>query len=149
METDKKVVRMVIFVGSIIALIYVIGICLGYYTSLRWQALNIMLGLVAIISFFGILIIPGGWSEGKGFSEGRVRFAITAALVMLYIIYFATVIFWFNVPEARQDELPKALFNTLADMLKIVLPFYFGATAASEIAKSRRNSKSGDLKNNS
>jgi hypothetical protein len=138
MKSENIAVRPIILVGALIALIFVVGIGLGYYTKLGWKALNIMLGLIAICSFFGIMAVPGGWSENNGFSDGRVRLALTSTLVMLYVVYFATVIFWFNVPEAKQEEIPKALFTTLADMLKIIVPFYFGATAATEIAKSRR-----------
>ena len=145
MKTENRVVRPVVLVGSLIALIFVAGIILGYYTWLEYQALQMMLGLVAIGSFFGILVIPGGWSEGRGFSTGRVQLALTSALVMLFVVYYATVIFWYGVPEAMEPpELPKQMLDTLSDLLKIVVPFYFGATAAEKVLKSRRDATSGD-----
>jgi len=144
MTSPNRALRPVLQIGVLIAVIFVAGIVLGYYTPLQWKALNAMLGLVAIVSFFGILALPGGWQEGTGFAEGRVRLALTAALVMLYVTYFATSIFWFNTPEAQQSELARALFTTLANMLMVVVPFYFGATAATEIAKLRARASDKD-----
>ena len=144
MASENPAVRPVALIGSVIAIIFLAGIGLGYYSPLGWRALNLMVGLVAIFSFFGFLIVPGGWKDGVGFTEGRVRLAITTALVMLYITYFATGIFWFGTPEAQPSELSRTLFTTLANLLMVVVPFYFGATAATEIAKSHARSSDAD-----
>lgn len=139
MQANNQVLKAVKELGLLISVIFIAGILAAYYTKLQWTALNLMLGLVAIIAFFGVLIIPGGWSKGNGFSEGRVRLALASTLVILFVASFATTIFWFNTSEETlgSSDLRTRMVDTLTDLLKIVIPFYFGATAATEYAKIR------------
>lgn len=137
MNTENRSLWPVLFIGFLVAAIFITGIGLGYYSFLGWRALNAMLGLGAIASFFGILALPGGWSEGRGFTEARVRLALTSTLVMLYVLYFSTAIFWFGTPESEPSPLGETLFTTLSNLLMVVVPFYFGTTAATEIARTR------------
>jgi hypothetical protein len=85
--------------------------------------------------FFGILGLPGGYeAPGGAFTEARIRLAITATL-MEYLVYFGTLVFLprdQNVVGYDKDVLP-----TLTDLIKIAIPFYFGASAAVQIAAVR------------
>jgi hypothetical protein len=79
MNPDRR--GSIVIVGSLVVFIFIGGIFLAYGNITGYRALNVLLGLVSIVTFFGILALPGGWSsERNGFTEGRVRFAITSAL---------------------------------------------------------------------
>lgn len=97
-------------------------------------ALAVMLALVGLITFFGFLSLPTDGSQVSGLSDSGMRFALTAALVMTYIVYFAAAVWRSGTGQA---EMSKDLLSTLTNMIMVVLPFYFGVTGAVEIAKVR------------
>jgi hypothetical protein len=78
-------------------------------------------------------MLPGGFAEKTGFSESRIRLAITSTLFITYIVYWGTIIFWSK--EGLENSYNQKLFETLTDLLGLVLPFYFGATAAVQVAE--------------
>ena len=139
MTTEKEVKRRVAFVWLIIASIFVLGSFIAYDDIEDFQAINATLGFVGITSFFGVLYLPGGWSESQGFSESRIRFAVTASLLLLFIAYYSMAVFWFDVKEGGEAKSPltDGLLETLADLLKIVIPFYFSAEVAREVLLAR------------
>ena len=94
-------------------------------------ALPLMLIAVGIVTFFGILVLPSDkdWPPG----EARIRLSVTATLLMVYVTYFGTVVFW----QERISELEKEMVSTLTTMLAVVLPFYFGSSVALDIASKR------------
>ena len=103
---------------------------------------------VGLITFFGILDLPGGVSADGGFTTGRVRFALTATLVVIFVVFFGTTAYWSNDLD-KVAEFPKLMVGCLSTLLSIIIPFYFGTTAAIEIFKDRSTepsqSKSGDI----
>jgi hypothetical protein len=114
-----------------------LGLWAGYYFHHR-AFLGLMMVIVAVIVFFGLLACPGSY-QGGTFSEARIRLAITATLLIAYLVYFGTVVFLEKNPDEAAfapDVLP-----TLTNLLSITIPFYFGATAALEIAKVRSQGK--------
>lgn len=92
-----------------------------------------MLAVVGIVTFFGFLRLPMGGAPG--FSDGKMRSALTGALVMTYLVYFSSTIWTAGHPS--QADRANELLETLTGLLAIVLPFYFGVTGAVEIAKGR------------
>jgi hypothetical protein len=143
MTTSKSsIIKALLIIGISIILVVIIGITIAY-SFIGRQALSVMLFLTALIAYFGILIVPGGWKEGEGFSESRIRLAITSAFLVVYLAYFSTVIFWSG--KEALPPLANKMIETLTDLLSIVLPFYFGVTGAVEILKDR--SKNGAQKN--
>jgi hypothetical protein len=125
-----------VFIAAAIAFVVVAGIWSSYVVFEGAQPLMVMLALVAAITYFGLLAIPGGWGVDTGFTEARIRLALASTFVMVYLVYLSTVIFW-TVPEEPRQTYAKDMVGTLTDLIKIVLPFYFGASSAVEIAKSR------------
>ena len=61
---------------------------------------------------------------------------------MLFAVYFATTVLWTSGSSADINNHSHALLELLADLLKIVMPFYFGVTAAEKIWRNRSNSQS-------
>ena len=99
-------------------------------------ALSMMLALVGLISFYGILTLPSEEGQANGVSDSRMRFALTAALVLTYLVYFSIAVWRSEAGKPLPDELLK----TLTNLIMIILPFYFGVTGAVEIARARGSS---------
>ena len=109
----------------------------GYFFAfIHPMSFSILLVLVTLTTYFGFLMLPGGYREESGFTESRIRLAIASTLTLTYLVYFCTVVF-FSKDAAAADRFNPELLGTLTDLLKIVLPFYFGAAAATEIFTKR------------
>lgn len=136
--SDNKIIVPLSILGVVIATI-VIG---GYFYSLNTKmAFSILLVLVALTTYFGFLMLPGGFNKESGFSESRIRLAIASTLTLTYLVYFCTGIFFMS--DEVQNPVKMELLETLTNLLTIVLPFYFGATAVTEIVqyKSSQNNE--------
>ena len=135
--TIKSVsIREQLFLTAFVVAIVVIG---GYWLSMNVHRsfFSFMLVLVALSTFFGSLMWSGGFNQQTGFHENRIRLAIASTLVLTYLVYFCTVIFFSS--SAQLGPYQKDLLETFTDLLKIVFPFYFGATAVSEILQKKSN----------
>ena len=97
-------------------------------------ALAMMLATVAFVTFFGFLSLPTDGEDVRKLTEPRMRLALTAALVLTYLVYFSVAAWRAEVKTTA--ELPMDLLQTLTTMIMVVLPFYFGVTGAVEIARS-------------
>jgi len=96
---------------------------------------SVMTISLALLTFFVLLDLPGGRDADGEFTSQRLRLCITVTLVVLFIVYFGTTGYW-DEHEVAAD-FPKLMMQTLGGLLSIVIPFYFGTTAAVEIFKGR------------
>jgi len=97
----------------------------------------IMLIGSSVITFFAFLGLPGNVINGS-FSESRIRLAITATLIITYLVYFGSVVYLgSDVPESgkRIASFAKDLLPTLTNLLMVTISFYFGSTAGIKIAE--------------
>jgi hypothetical protein len=151
--SKNPIARGLFFITVAIVLVVIGGIVSSYVVFKGTQPLTVMLAVVAAVTYFGLLAMPGGWTESEGFREGRIRLALASTFVMVYLVYLATVIFWTDEPASGNEGtrqvwlFAETMVGTLTDMIKIVLPFYFGVSGAVEIAKSR--AKAGDRESGS
>jgi hypothetical protein len=97
-------------------------------------ALVVMLALVGLITFFGFLSLPIDGQPVNRLTDSAVRTALTAALVMTYLVYFSTAV-WLSEGEGVDAARANDLLSTLTSMIMVVLPFYFGVTGAVEAAR--------------
>jgi hypothetical protein len=100
----------------------------------------LMLIGAALFTFFGILQLPANTDEKGAFSESRIRLAISATLTVSYLVYLGSVVYLDPVLNAQGNRVPTFaddLFPTLTNLLTVTISFYFGSTAAIEIAGSR------------
>ncbi len=97
--------------------------------------LGVMMVAIAVIVFFGLLSLPQTSDGGATITEARIRLAIAGTLLLEYLAYFGFVVFL----ERNKNEVgfAETVFPTLTGMIQIVLPFYFGASAAVQIAGAR------------
>lgn len=98
------------------------------------MVLAILLISSGIATLFGTLAIPGGQNPDGSFREQRIRLSIAMAVFVVYIIYFGMAVLWY--------EEPPAIFGTLTDLLKIIVPFYFGSSAVAQVWGSGQNQAS-------
>lgn len=75
---------------------------------------SLMIVSVGLITYFGFFMLPGGFAEKSGFSESRIRLAITSTLFITYIVYWGTIIVWSK--EGLQNSYNQKLFETLTDL---------------------------------
>jgi uncharacterized membrane protein len=126
--------------NKVIVPLSILAVIGGYFLALKsHMAFSILLVLVTLTTYFGFLMLPGGFREETGFTESRIRLAIASTLTLTYLIYFCTVIFFSK--GTAEEKFNQELLGTLTDLLKIVLPFYFGAAAVSEIVQKRSEPK--------
>lgn len=112
------------------AAVMLTGIALAYWVFKHDVVLGVTLVLIAFINFFGFLGLPGAVGRGGEFRESRIRLGIAASLLLVYLTYFGTIVFLAAPQNPTQEE---KLLATLTSLLSIVIPFYFGASAAVEI----------------
>jgi len=114
-----------------------------YYGALNFWAL--MLIGASAIAFFAILALPGGIAPDGTIKESRIRFAIAGSLMVVYLVYFGSVAYLDYVAKDAQDGATETfaitIMPTLSNLLMVTVSFYFGSTAAIEIANtvSKRN----------
>ena len=132
MESSRSVVTLAVV---LIAWIAVLGWLGRYFGNVDlW---GMMLAGSGIITFFGLLGIP---DKGELFSESRVRLAVCATFLVIYIVYFGSSVYLNPTVTDDDKELKtfaKDLFPTLTNLLGIVVAFYFGSSAAVSIAKKK------------
>lgn len=147
---DKTLIK----IGLLLAIVVTIGLLVTYYLfdwqDLKiqsgakmskywwgWVALSITLMLAMVITLFGLLALPGGRTDKGVFREERIRFAIAATLVVVYLVLFSNAVFF------AEGKINKEMMDTLTMLMTIVLPFYFGTSGLVEWAK-RRGDNSGN-----
>ena len=99
---------------------------------LRHTELALVLTIIvtAIVTLFGTLALPGAQDEKGNFLEQRIRFSIATTILVVYLLLFSMAVFWdsgINIP----------MVETLTNLMMVVIPFYFGASAAAQFAKNK------------
>jgi hypothetical protein len=91
--------------------------------------------LAALLTLFGTLALAGGQDETGSFREERIRFSIAISVLVLYLVFFGMAVFW-------DTGTNRAMVETLTNLMMVVIPFYFGASAVAQASskKSRTDS---------
>lgn len=95
----------------------------------RYDALAVTLVLIlgGTITLFGTMAIPGAQTADGSFSEQRIRLAIAMTVLVVYLVYFGMAVVWGG------NLTP--MVGTLTNLVMVVIPFYFGASAAVQWAE--------------
>ncbi len=128
--------RKAIFViPALIFVTYAAGVIASNYVGNR--SLSIMMVGVALISFFGFLKLD----RASGVDERSMRLAIAASLIIVYLALLSTFAFWREGRELSKAAEP--LLNHFTTITGLVIAFYFGASAYTEVMGRRkeRNNK--------
>ena len=117
-------------------------IALFLWLGRKYQVIDfwaIMLIGSAVITFFSFLGLPGNVDKNGAFRESRIRLAIAGTLIIAYLVYFGSVVYLVPGVDKSGKEIETFARNvlpTLTNLLMVTISFYFGSTAAIEIAGS-------------
>ncbi|MEK6152909.1 hypothetical protein WIW50_06605 [Flavobacteriaceae bacterium 3-367] len=108
----------------------------------------VMLIGATLIAFFGLLGLPGGIAPDGSIKESRVRLAIAGSLIIIYLVYFGSVVYLDDSPKGVDgktvESFAETMMPTLTNLLTVTISFYFGATAAIEVADAVSKKKKGN-----
>ena len=108
----------------------------NYLNSFKDLGYIISLGSLAVFSFYGM------WSyerEVRGRSDSiAIRDAIATSVVLVYLVLLSWAIFFGGSTVAPVAEVMLPSFTSLTG---VVVAFYFGSIAVTEVAKSHQSNK--------
>lgn len=140
MGIDKNpYVQQLLLILTVNVGVLVVGLALAYWVFKHDIVLGVILVLIALVTLFGFLGLPGAVGGNGEFRESRVRLAVTASLLVTYLAYFGIVVFLATKDGGSTSE--ERLLPTLTSLLSVVIPFYFGASAAAEIGSRMKNTR--------
>jgi hypothetical protein len=86
----------IVGVGIVVILLTGLGVWMTYSYSKQFGPFGLSLTLVIVgqATFLDILAIPGGSERDGSLRERRIRLSIVATLVVIYVVYFGTTVFW-------------------------------------------------------
>jgi hypothetical protein len=85
----------------------------------------------SIITFFGFLILGAGADQGRPLNERNLRFAIAGSVVITYLVVVGMGIFFIKASE--MPEIASSLLTSFTSIVGVVVAFYFGASAYTEM----------------
>lgn len=97
------------------------------------MTMAVTMTISGIITLFGTLSVPGAQNSDGSFKEQRIRLSITMSILVIYFIWWSFALQW-----STSDESLNPMFETLTDLIKIIIPFYFGASAFAQWAESQK-----------
>lgn len=109
----------------------------GLFMSGHPAFLSLAVAAIGLITFFSAL----GLNESNALSiEGRMRRAITVAVVTVYLVLVSTVAFY--VPWEKISEVTRTLVKSFTATVSVIVAFFFGASAFLESRPAGQNEKS-------
>jgi hypothetical protein len=112
---------------GVIAVLDVLAVAIGLALEAWWETLapvSVAVAAVGVITFFGLVILLGGFPEVIG-HPGRMRGVLTAAFTSVFFVLLGLLAF-FQGGEA--SELGDHLVTSLTYLMGVIIAFYFGAT---------------------
>lgn len=136
---DEKNKKIVIFIFASISFIVMaiilvlahlqISVPLGNLKILVTPYLAI--GLIALLSYHTTLSLDNYSQSSNTLSEGIIRSALTATFIVMYVAYF-------SFASDSKFKFPDGLTDTLTNLTKIIVGFYFASTIASELINKKK-----------
>jgi hypothetical protein len=87
--------------------------------------------VTSLVTLFGTLAIRGAQDDAGNFREPRVRFSLTITFVVFYFVFLSMALYW----TGERTGTSKDMIQTFTNLLMIVIPFYFGASAYTQVAE--------------
>jgi hypothetical protein len=97
---------------------------------------GLMTALCGLVTYFGLVSDPSAKDSDGMITDKQVRFSITSALLVVFLVYYCTTAYW-NEKE-KTSEYFKLMFPAFIQFLMVVLAFYFGASAAVDIFEKKK-----------
>lgn len=96
---------------------------------------------LGLIAFFGVLSVSTDTSATKTISDSGMRIAITAAVVVMYMVLVGFGVFT-SENYGGMSPMAQTLMTSFTSIVGVVVAFYFGASAYIEVQA--RRTKKGD-----
>ncbi len=98
---------------------------------------------LGVITFFTMLSVTTDTSATKVVSDSSMRSAITAALVVMYMVLVGHGVFIIGKDAADQALSPMAqtFLTSFTSIVGVVVAFYFGTSAYIEVQSRKYNSR--------
>ncbi len=134
MSTFKK--NLMLICIAVLGWIIVFNLVAEFYDAANsW---SLMLIGASIITFFALLALPGNLATDGTIKESRIRFSIAGSLIVLYLVYFGSVVYLDYEMTDEKEKITETfavnIMPTLSNLLMVTISFYFGSTAAIDIA---------------
>jgi hypothetical protein len=108
----------------------------------EWRSLGS--GSIALVTFFGLLVLGCAKAESASISESSNRTAFAGSIFILYLVVIATSAFYNTVKDkvdpAPLQRLTETMLQSFTTIIGIVVAFYFGSSAFVEV-HGKRDSK--------
>jgi hypothetical protein len=120
------------------------------WNNLRYGVSILAVSGIGVITFLGILVLSHR-SGHPGFSTGEMRSAMAAAFMVVYFTMLGILMFFYG----KLPEMAPTLIKNFTYLVGVVIAFYFGSTAAVELATEKyrhtsdRDSPTADPQTNS
>lgn len=132
----------ILFWMAFLIFIVVIGGFVGcrYWGNIVFLAASTV--TTSIITFFGFLILGVGIGQNGSLNERNLRFAITSSVVITYLVVVGMGIFF--VTNNKIPEIASTLLTSFTSIVGVIVAFYFGASAYTEILTKNAEKKEQD-----
>lgn len=131
-------VKTLLWIAFLIIIVLVFGL-VGAYHGFK-VFLSGMVVIVAIITFFGFLILGLSKEKNKQLNEKNMRLAITASIIITYLVIVGITIF-FGDNAGEMPEIASTTFSSFSSIIGVVVAFYFGGSVYSEIQAKKLEKK--------
>jgi hypothetical protein len=92
--------------------------------------LSMAMGVVAVVTFFGFLILGYISRDTLPFSESPLRVAISASTIVVYLTIVGIVSFYAPIEkDMKLHPMQEQMINSFTTVVGIVVAFFFGSSA--------------------
>jgi len=132
----KKIFSWLFGIGVLDILIILIGLAVWKYFDKDAVFLNLVVICVALVTYFGFLMLGEAMGGDWAVNKGGMRTAITASIVTVYLVLIGLVAFMTAGPE-KLLPITDTMLTSFTSIVGIVLAFYFGSSAYVQVQEKK------------
>jgi peptidoglycan biosynthesis protein MviN/MurJ (putative lipid II flippase) len=111
----------------------------GFFGGGHMSFLSLAVAAIAVITFFGFLMLERKPGSVGSPNEGAMRRAITVAMVTVYLVLVGVMVFFRGTWES--PEVTQTLLGSFTATIGVVVAFYFGSSAYLEARSPKSKGK--------
>jgi hypothetical protein len=111
---------------SVIAVLDLLAVAIGLALEAWWETLapvSVAVAAVGVITFFGLVILLGGFAEVIA-HPGRMRGVLTTAFTSVFFVLLGLLAFY---QGGNASDLGGHLVTSLSSLMGVIIAFYFAA----------------------
>jgi hypothetical protein len=115
----------------------------GFWTGGHLSFASLAVVAVAVITFFGTLVLERKPGTGEIFNEGAIRRSTAASVLIVYLVTVGVVTFFRG--NAKVPQVTSTFLTSFTATVGVVLAFFFGSSAFLESrVRAERKSEGGE-----